>query len=364
MIDTTEEAVAEVVRLMGEMEPVVEPSWERVDLGPTLAGTVERVMPTVLRRNDGAALFYQRRVNGLHADSGVGKSMVLAVAAAQELVAGHAVGWIDLEDPDPAIIVERLRMFGVTDDVINERLHYYNPKVPFTDAAVEQLVHDATEHSMTMLVIDSLGEAFALDGIDEDKDNEVGPWLRRVARRLADNTTAAVVLIDHSTKAKDNPLFASGSKRKRAAITGASYLVEAAKPLTREDGGRLKLTCAKDRHGNYRRGNIVATVDITVDPDTAVSVKVWAPDATDTGNQPQARLHAIAVAAVHAAKTAGRPLSGNQLEALMAVKAGNTLKRAGIEEAVAKGVLRTELGPRRGVMHIYVRDINTEQSTP
>ena len=39
-------------------------------------------------------------------------------------------------------------------------------------------------------------------------------------------------------------LVVSGSKRKRAAITGASYLITATTPLTRDNGGRVALTVA------------------------------------------------------------------------------------------------------------------------
>ncbi len=260
--------------LVGPVES--DPTWLRVDLGPALAGAVERVTPTVFTRDDGRALFYPRRVNGLHGDSGIGKSMVVAVAVAQELNAGHDVGWIDLEDPDPTTLIERLRLLGVNDRIISGRFHYYAPHEPFTDAAVAALARDAT--GWAVLVIDSMGEAFGLEGLDENKDVDVGPWLRRVARVLAD-AGPAVVLIDHSTKAADNPLHPSGSKRKRAAITGASYLLDVIQPLTRDAGGKLRLVCAKDRHGSYRRGDVVAVVDMAVYPDKGVSVKVWPADA-------------------------------------------------------------------------------------
>jgi hypothetical protein len=38
--------------------------------------------------------------------------------------------------------------------------------------------------------------------------------------------------------------------------------------------------CAKDRHGNYRRGDAAALVDLAVYPDGAVSAQVWPPIAT------------------------------------------------------------------------------------
>ena len=318
-----------------------------------------RVLPAVLRREDRCCLFYPCRVNGLHGDSGIGKSMVCALATAQELNAGSHVGWVDLEDPDPTTIVERLRMYGVHDDTIAQQFHYYSPREPFTDAAVAMLCSEAREHGITLFVIDSVGEAFGLEGLDENKDVEVGPWLRRVARVLAD-AGPTVVLVDHATKAADNPLHPSGSKRKRATITGASYLVEAPKPLTREDGGQLRLTCAKDRHGNYRRGSHVATIDLATYPDGGVSVRVWPPFPKDEASTAETELARVAAAAVKAAKTSGELLTQRRLLARMDVKAALTVKRAGIEEAVARGAIRIQDGPNRSLLHAYVHDFDKD----
>jgi hypothetical protein len=153
-------------------------------------------------------------------------------------------------------------------------------------------------------------------------------------------------------------LHPSGSKRKRAAITGASYLLDVERPLTRADGGRLRLICAKDRRGNYRRGDLAATIDLAVYPDGGVTAHVFAPIAQD--GSAAARLDAIARAAVKAAKDAARSLTQRELEALMSMKAGHDLKRAGIETAISRGALRTEVGPRRALLHVYVRDLETE----
>jgi hypothetical protein len=330
-------------------------SWSRVDLGPFLSGAIERLIPTVLQREGGAALLYAGRVNAVHADSGIGKSMVLALAAAQEMNAGRHVGWVDLEDPDPSTLIDRLRTFGMSDTTIAEGLHYFAPCESFTQTAVALLISEFA--NCTLVVIDSVGEAFGLEGIDENKDAEVGPWLRRVARPIAD-AGPAVVLVDHATKAADNPLHPSGSKRKRAAITGASYLLEVVRPLTRDQGGRVRLVCAKDRHGTYRRGDVAATIDIAVYPDGGVSAKVWPPLAVD--DSADARRRTIATAAVNAAKNAARPLTQRELETLMSVRAAHDLKRAGIETAVALGALRTEEGKRRSVLHVYVRDLPTD----
>ncbi len=197
-----------------------------------LDGKVDQPEPTILRRDDRQALLYPAQVNGLHGDSGVGKGWVALHAVAQQINAGHTVLVVDTEDV-PASIVARLRLLGATDTAIRDRLIYVRPTDPFGLVAVDHLVELVTDRDVSLVVVDSLGECFGLDAIDENHDAEVGPWLRRVARRLAD-AGPAVLLVDHTTKANDNPLHPSGSKRKRAAIGGASYYVTALKPLAQK----------------------------------------------------------------------------------------------------------------------------------
>jgi hypothetical protein len=326
-----------------------------------LRGEIASPLPTVLHRDDGVALFYAGQLNGIHGDSGTGKSWVTLVAAAQQIRAGKHVVWIDLEDPNEATIVGRLLLLGLTAEQIRDHFHYINPKTAPNPSALA-LVHDVINTtSATLVVVDSLGEAFGLDGINEDKDNEVGPWIRTVLRPLAD-TGAAVVVIDHSTKAADNPMHPSGSKRKRAAITGASYLVTAPKPLDREHGGRLALTCAKDRHGHYRRGLVVANVEMAVYPDDGMTWHVWPPASTESerGAVDLFTARAAVVAVKNYIDETGEPPSGRVLQQAMKVKASTDAKRAGIEAAVDLGCLRVENGPRGARLYRYVRDVDVK----
>jgi hypothetical protein len=336
-------------------------SWHPVDLGPALAGDLQRPEPTILRREDRVGLLYRGRVNGFHGDSGVGKSWAALIAAKLELADDRHVIWIDLEDPDPMTVIGRLRDdLNMDADVIRDQFHYYGPTEPFDEPPLAEIERAIAEHGPSLLVIDSTGEAFGLAGLDENKDVEVGPWMRHVARRLAD-AGPAVLLLDHSTKANDNPLHPSGSKRKRAAITGASYLIEARQPLTVEAGGVLKLTCAKDRHGTHRAGAVAAEIDLTRYPDGGMSVRVWPP--TDNTDAPDNKIRFAAKSAIAAAKNAGRPVSKNWLEQNMDIKCSTPLKRAGIEEAVARHSLRIESGERGAQMHVYVRDLIDEPET-
>ena len=330
-------------------------SWQPVDLGPALAGELHRPEPTILRRDDKVGTVYAGRVNGLHGDSGIGKSYVAGVAGKDEIDAGNHVVWVDLEDPDAMTVIGRLRDdFGLDPDTIRERFHYYGPTEPFGELPLQEVERAIGEHAPTLVVIDSVGEAFGLEGIDENKDSEVGPWMRRVARRLAD-AGPAVLLLDHSTKGADNPLHPSGSKRKRAAITGASFLVEARRPLIKGAGGVLTLTCAKDRHGTHRTGDVAAILEFTVYPDGGMTVHVEAPSAEA---EKDTRIYFAAQSTVAAAKAADRPLSQNSLETLMQIKASVAVKRAGIEAAVARHAISVTEGTNRSKLHTYVRDLN------
>ncbi len=332
-------------------------SWVPIDLAPVVAGKHPQPIPTLLHTRDRRdALLYRGRVNGFHGDSGTGKSWLMAGAVAQVLAAGRRAVILDYE-ADEHETVARLLALGADPFALVGQLVYIRPTDPSTGFAVDQLL-DVVDDTVDLVAVDSLGEAFGVDGIDENSDAEVGPWMRRVPRRIAD-AGPAVLTIDHSTKAGDNPLHPSGSKRKRAAITGASYLVTSTRPPTREQAGTLSLTCAKDRHGTYRRGGIIVTADITPYPDGGVTVNLHRATATT----PDMILLIVAKAIVSAAKAEDRPLSRRVLLELAKVKAASETKRAALDLAVSRGYLSVETGPRGAQLHRWVVDVDLEQAS-
>lgn len=338
-------------------------SWVAVDLTVYLAGDYEPVEPRLLHREDGPALLYAEAVNGLHGDSGIGKTWVAAFAAAEVLKTeptpwhDHRVVWVDVED-NPSTLIGRLVALGVDPEAIRARLTYIRPTDPCTDTALEHLVGIVEATVAELVVIDSVGEAFALEGINEDRDNEVGPWFRRVARRLADCDAGPVVLlIDHATKAQDNALHPSGSKRKRAAITGASYLVEAPVPLTRERGGLLRLTVAKDRHGNWRRGAVAAELSLDTFPDGSLMAHLREPSGPTSADGAALTVIPKVLAALESAGD----LSERALVAAVraaGTKAGTSTIREAVDLATIVGCLEVVPGPRGARIHRYRRPFN------
>ena len=338
-------------------DTVIDESWTPVDLGPVLAGEHVQPVPDWLLRNDGRALLYPGAINAVHGDSGAGKGWIVCFAIVEAARRKRGTVLVDFEDTAVSITA-RLQLLGMAPAEIERRLVYIRPQTAPGPHAVAYLCELVAIHDAALVVIDSIGEAFACEGLDENKDVEVGPWYRRVARPLAD-MGAAVLLVDHSTKAADNPLHPSGSKRKRAAITGASYFAEATTPFVKGEGGRIRLTCAKDRHGNYRRGEVVGNLAMTYSIGGTCHLELYAPDRSDDTSAGNGVVLA-AQAAVKAAKDEGVPLSRDALCGRMAIKCRADLKRGGIDLAVARGALTETAGSRGARLYQYLRDMTED----
>jgi 5S rRNA maturation endonuclease (ribonuclease M5) len=254
----------------------VEHGWESVDLSLVLSDGYQPLRPSVLVRTDGLALFYSERINGLYGESGSGKSWVAMAAAAQQLTLGAGVLYLDFED-HAASVAYRMLQLGVDRDVLIDRFHYVSPNGPWTDLAGLHWEEQIGELDITLVVIDSTGEAMATDGTKPNDDDDVARWFRRIPRRLA-RAGACVVLLDHIPKALDSPTgFAIGSQRKRAAVDGAAYRVDVGVAPARGIEGRLSLTTVKDRGGSYQHGRKVAAISIE-DSDGTVVIVVGPPD--------------------------------------------------------------------------------------
>lgn len=318
-------------------------SWAPVDLAPVLSDDYAPLRPDVLERPDGKAMFYPLRVNMLMGESGGGKSWVALLAVAVALDAGQAAVYVDLED-HPRSITDRLRALGVAPEAIAEHFTYIRPDVAAKAAEVAQVKALLDILRPALLVIDSVGEAMALQGLKQNDDDEVARWFNFMPREWAEKT--CVLLIDHVPKSSDaNPLQAIGSQRKKAAIDGAMYRVEQVKPMGQGLTGRLTLITAKDRHGAHAIKSKACEIEFASSSDgTVVRATLMEPEERDEDGH--VKRPTVLMERVSRALELNPGLSGRQLETTVSGKAGAI--RKAVQVLVDEGFVRAVAMPGRG----------------
>lgn len=326
--------------------------WLPLDLSDVvaglLAGTLARPTPTVGLRDDGAALFYPRSVNGVQGTSGCGKTITALTTCAQQLAAGRHVVYIDFE-ADAAVIVGRLLDLGAEPDAVTARFHYLNPDVRLDPAAQVGLFQLIREVDPSLVVIDSTGESMALEGDRPNDDDDTVRWFNRLAKPIS-RLGPAVVVIDHMTKADESALYASGSHRKRGAITGAAYTQVTIQEFAKGKPGSAKLVCSKDRHGTFVRGQKVATLTVAPGDGNAMRVTLIAPpdDGADGDRRPLRPTALMERVSLELEKAAGATSTRG---VLALVRGKEKYVTSALRTLVAEGFVTEEDGPRGA--HLY-----------
>ncbi|MFF0122947.1 AAA family ATPase [Micromonospora arida] len=253
------EAARQVAATTDEDEP--EPGddqstggWAPEDLTAILDGNYEPELPKLLPRTDGVALLYPGRVHSLHGESESGKSMVAQAETARVLVEGGTVTYVDFESDAALVVGGRLLPMGVPRDAISQRFKYVRPQFDYgvsleSRAAFKVLVSQPAD----LCVIDGVTEALVTFGKAGRNEDEFTDWFRRLPKKIARKTGAAVVLIDHVTKdSEKRGRFALGSQAKMNALDGAAYTAEVKRALGQGMEGLIELRVGKDRPGQVR----------------------------------------------------------------------------------------------------------------
>jgi hypothetical protein len=193
-----------------------------------------------------------------------GKTWVTAAWAAQEMIAGNAVFWIDFERQDDQL-TSKLRMLGVNQAMIDGQLRYTAvlPPAPLLTRAVEE----ASEHGThrVLVVVDAFRalQGRIMPGTNANDGDAVEQVYTEYLTPVSE-AGANLALLDHMSKTGDAGTF--GSERKESA---ADYVIKVEKmcPFSKRTSGYSMLTLTKARGGHFDEGTPVGYLWVPADGD-------------------------------------------------------------------------------------------------
>ena len=323
-------------------------SWWPQPIGERAAEMAEAQAPTHLRRDDGNALLYAGKVNGIIGESESGKSWIALLAITQALEQGQRVLILDFED-SPASVHRRLVNLGVTPDLLL-LVHYADPDESLTIAAKTDL-GEALQNIFGVVLVDGVNAALALLGYDLNSNTDATLFSTVLLRPIA-RTGACVITVDHVPK---NPELRGkggiGAQAKRAMIDGCQLNAEVLEAFGKGQNGTIKLTVDKDRNGHVRGvsggGKNAGNAEIVSIAET-VRITVKAPDlrpAEERDWKPTGVMEQVS----KFLERQDRPVGFNTVTA--GVYAKEETIRLAIRELEEGGFIGLEDGPRRSVLH-------------
>ena len=336
-------------------------SWALQDLQPILDGTAEDTAPTIAPRSDGIHLIYPGRVHALIGEPESGKSWVATHICAEEIRAGHHVLYIDYEDTANTQIA-RLRALSIDDASIAERYHYIRPDEPIDKRTTPELLDVLDTYQPSVAVVDGITEALGIQGASTKDNDDVTAFWRALPRLVADHG-AAVLLIDHVVKAKDERgRYAIGAQAKLAA-SDVAYRLDVRTPFGRGRTGQVAMHVSKDRAGHVRghtgTADHIADVHVTSTADgTHVTIRIDAPEGGSSKKPTSCIGHIVEILEAIEPRT----MTANRLVDELAIR-GHSYRRKVVlwalgEATTAGTILRTD-GPNRS--HNY--STSTDQPT-
>lgn len=332
-------------------------SWWPRDIDAVLTGADEEPPPAYLVRDDGQALLYAGKTNGIIGESESGKTWVALHALHQALDNGDNVTIVDFEDT-PAGLITRLRDIGVTDTQLRNQIAYVGPDEALDVTASGDLYEHLGDHAPSLIVLDGVNAAMTLLGLDLNSNTDATAFAQRLLRPLA-ATGACVVYVDHIPKSRDNETKGGiGAQAKRAMTTGCTLKAEMLKPFGRGETGRIKLTVDKDRAGHVRGASggsrHAGTAVLTSDRVSGhVTITVEAPDTRPAEQrEPFRPTHLMERVSAFLATcpdgATGRAVRGEVSGNVKAILAA-------LDRLAAEGYVTRASGPNRSILYRHVK---------
>lgn len=241
----------------------VEPhAWDTIDLRGHVGAPPEA---TLLRRTDGAGLFYPGVRNFLYAPYESAKTWMALLACLQIIERGGAALYIDFESTARAV-ANRLRAIGGMD--FADRFGYIRPNLPVDNDRLSAVLDRLQPE---LVVVDACAEAMVTHELDENNNAEFMKFSRLMLEPIEERGHA-VLLLDHIGHSGEKP---RGASAKLATVPGAALRIEVETPFRRgHNDGLARVFVAKDREGAVRQVStaetLVAYLHLTTDRDSGV----------------------------------------------------------------------------------------------
>lgn len=334
-------------------EPHERTTWWPTPLVQRSRDAAEEPEPTHLRREDGRALFYSGKVNGLIGESESGKSWIALLAVVQALEDDQPVLMLDFED-SPASIHRRMTALGMADHLL-EKFDYANPDEALGAIQTEDLAEAIAAHQYRVILVDGVNAAMTMLGLDLNSNTDATKFTSKVLRPLTRNGTC-VITVDHVPKrAEERGKGGIGAQAKRSMMDGCAISVEIVEPFGKGQSGILKLIVDKDRNGHVRgisaggKNPGRAHIDSTGD---TVQICITPPvmhDGDKPAWKPTEKMEAVSRFLEHLDGAA----TGNSIVREVTGKE-STIKDA-IAALVEGGYVTVESGPRNSILHRLIR---------
>jgi hypothetical protein len=341
--------------------------WRPKDLTDALSGTHETPEADLLERTDGKRLLYRGKTHSFHGESESGKSFIAQYVCANALLDGERVLYVDGEDSEVGLII-RLRAMGAPDDAILDRFDYLNPDESHEHPGNRTDFADILKRTYAVAVLDGVTNLLSLYGAATNDADEYTSWFTRLPRRIADETNAAVILIDHVSKDREGRgRHSIGTQAKMNTLSGAAYVLEKTEVTGLGLRGTITMRLGKDRpgairpfSGPYRKSDHTqeaarASVDST-GPTTVITFHAPGQQAVDDGttSEPRAwRPTALMERASRWLEGQDEPQSGKAIEADVGGQSKGL--REALKILVRDGYLSRTEGRRGAQLHQSLR---------
>jgi hypothetical protein len=268
------------------------------------------------------------------------KTWLELVLAIEQLRAGEHVVWIDFE-MSPRAIHARLDDLGATEDEL-ERFLYMQPCEPIAGKQIQaDLAELMAARKPSLAVVDSLGPALSLHGLDSNSNADVTTFYTSMLAPFRTEYTACD-LIDHVTKDRETRgRWPIGAMYKLGgADLGIS--VEVVRKFGRGKTGLARLHVTKDRESILR----VLELELSSDPDSGrITWQFKQAEHRDAESGDTWKPTVLMERVFSYLKSQAEPISRNRVVA--GVKGNKQYVLQAIDQLIADGVAEETPGPQR-----------------